>query len=499
MKESSTFFIVAGLCVAGCLAGMGAKHLIKSRPATEKDSGGFASEESKTSIPFILPAISAPAAHSTDTQETLAALDGGELYSRLALWLVDASEEDIAAYWENARKGKRRKQLTELIFINWTRLNPQAAIAAAGTEDGQSAWRAWACHDPQGALAAAISSAPGQVENVVRGLGQFHPGWLREHFNEIPESARGAAFKTLAEWGDSGNPLEMLKFSEKHGMVYDGATFSALFSKDPWTALDWAKETNWDLRELVTKMADESPENLARLAAQSPAGETRRILEAAFFSNLVKTDLEAAIAQATATDTPRIAAERFAAVGLSFVKTDPERALEMAKNLFTVFPHAMQSEHVLRSPDRRSSEGGGALPGVGHLMVQLTSQEPGKVMAILGARPWDKDLNDHAFSFVSNEWAGQDLPAYAEWVGQQSDPVVRKAGTVWALVEFEAKGRYRDGADWAMGLPGENRMSDFSFIFDGWSRKNRAEAREWLDSANLPEDEKRKIQASFSQ
>jgi hypothetical protein len=59
-----------------------------------------------------------PPSHSTDTVETLAALDDSHLYARLALWLVDASEPDIVAFWRfYSKKHDCSQEITHLIFL----------------------------------------------------------------------------------------------------------------------------------------------------------------------------------------------------------------------------------------------------------------------------------------------------------------------------------------------------------------------------------------------
>jgi hypothetical protein len=47
------------------------------------------------------------------------------------------------------------------------------------------------------------------------------------------------------------------------------------------------------------------------------------------------------LAEAKANSVPRIAAQRLAAVGNSLVKTDPEQAFALARELFAVCPDAL--------------------------------------------------------------------------------------------------------------------------------------------------------------
>jgi hypothetical protein len=196
--KKTPFFLILGLSGAGLLSGLAARRLTlepataalkpppveTTTPAAVKTPQSSDSKASKSAPPL------GERRRSVDTLETLATLDGGSLYARLADWLMDASEQDIAAYWATYQNGKRTNDLTDLVFLNWTRLNPQAAIAAtAGGKDEHYAWWAWACHDPKASLAAAIATNPDRVNNVTWGIGEFHPEWLRAHFKELPESA----------------------------------------------------------------------------------------------------------------------------------------------------------------------------------------------------------------------------------------------------------------------------------------------------------------------
>lgn len=388
-------------------------------------------ERPESSSPKAIVATATPVSksRSTDTLETLARLPHVELYSRLAAWLVDASEQDIAAYWEDYRKKEFIEDfddidsIPQLVFLNWIRVDRSAAMAAvAGTSDEGYAWAVWACHDPQGSLAAALVAGPEHVRNVASGLGEFQPGWMRQHFNEIPEAARESALIGLLGTGDAQNPLEMLKFAKEHGIGSEDSTFNALVNKDPWAALDWAKENRTGLDTLVSQMAEERPDDLARLAAQSPSGEAKRMMEAALFANLIKTDPAEALAQAKAADVPRVVAERCAAVGFALVKTDPEQGFEMAGRLLAAYPDATRGRNLIQIPE---GEFGGletSLGGVTELMDALLIQDPARLMDIIFASAPVIPAEYDAFREYSYRWMRSDPAAYLEWMKRQTKP-----------------------------------------------------------------------------
>jgi hypothetical protein len=517
VKKNPTLLIVAGLSAAGVVAGAGAKLLTighvtpqavapasgndRSRPSSGTAEGGIVDAHGKP-VPKFTPPVHSP---SKDTLETLAALNDNELYSRLAAWMIDASEQDIAAYWNGyLKKQNRSNDITDLVFINWTRLNPQGAIAAtAGTSSDHYAWWAWAAHDPKAALAAALAANPDRVNNVAWGIGEFHPDWLRKHFNELPESARGNAFSGLSKWGGAEDPLEMIKFRQENKLGFDNATFTALVRKDPWSALDWVKENpkmnsgNGDaMQMLVKQMAMDRPDDLARLVTETPSGDAKRKMEAALFDNLVKTDPEAALEQAKATDTPRTAAERFAAIGLTVVKSDPDQAFSLAKDLLTACPTATEFMTMVQYPNGGSGSGG-ALAGVSELMESLMAKDPSRLMDLASGLQKDERGGNKAFNNLSSQWVERDLVAYTGWVNQQTDPDVRDRGAGVLVNQLMNDEHFQDAVDWAMSM-----KSDRNFYlrntFNRWGQKAPDEALERLNTTDMPEDERTRLQKFIS-
>jgi len=184
--------IILGMCASGLLAGYAANRQTSGAARAEgaasvskvgiRTSRKTAAERS--SVAALLSKI-----HSVESLETMTAQGENATYAGLALWLVDASEQDIAAYWEGRKNGKLNGAMKSLIFYNWTRLDPQSAIAAvAGTDNATTPWAAWASQDPQAALSAATAAGMGakQISAIANNIGQFQPEWLREHFDRIP-------------------------------------------------------------------------------------------------------------------------------------------------------------------------------------------------------------------------------------------------------------------------------------------------------------------------
>ncbi|MES2921040.1 MAG: hypothetical protein V4819_05820 [Verrucomicrobiota bacterium] len=438
--------------------------------------------------------------------ESLLATADGALYQRLAIWLVNAREEDIASYWNGYReKEKRGPDIINLVFLNWTRLNPKGAInATAGSEDERFPWWAWACHDPRGSLAAATAIGRERVNNVVSGIGEFHPAWLREHFKEIPKGSAGIAVAAAAKWDDLQAPLESLKFMKENGRSAPPGTLRALARQDPWAAVDWVKQNPGEpnvlggqfqdpMQVVIETMADAHPEALERLAEQTPSGEAKLRMESALFGNLAKTDPEAALEQVKSTTVPRIAAERYATLGQSFVTSDPEQAFELAKALFTACPDALYTVAMAQTPGITANSGA-AIPGVHDFTASLMSKDPARLLEMTGGLPEDASGRS-SFATLSFQWANRDLLAYTNWVNQQPAGILRDKGANVIMHGLEQKGNHAEALEWARSMTdGDLHLGN---VLRDWKQKDADAASNWLESSDLPAGQKAELKASI--
>lgn len=445
---------------------------------------------------------------SSETVESLMAEADGPSYSKLAQWMTDASEEDIAVFWKGyGGRQKRINDIIDLVFINWTRLNPKGAIATLkGSKDEHYAWWAWACHDPKTALATATAENPDRINNVTWGIGEFHPEWLREHFKELPESSRSNALQGMRKWEDLQDPLASLKFLKENGLGTSAGTFKALARTDPWSALDWVKDNPGSINGydgsvedptglVIQGMARNSPDDLRRLLAQTPSGAMKVKMEKVLFDSLLLSDPEAALEQAKTAPAPRIAAERYAAIGQGLVRSDPEKAFQMAKELFAACPSALNMIDWVRTPGNGSGEGVN-LAGVSDFASSLMIKDPDRMLAITSALPVDPMGHESSFSGLASQWAEEDISGFAGWVNRQQPGTAKENGTNILISQLRQDGHFEEAIDWAMTMddPGRQRVDN---IVINWQRTNPDEASEWLQSSNLPEDQKKRIQASI--
>jgi len=225
--NTSLRWIFAGIGIVGFLCGFVAKRMAApgNTPAAaigENPANSGAARNLAPSRPAAGRSLAESAAElrSHDTLDGLLALGGQVPYQRLALWLLDATPGESAAYWQtHVAAQKRDRNITDLVMASWTRIDPQGATAAvAGTRFEDFAWWARAAHDPQAALAAAMDTNPSRVPNVAWGIGEFHPKWLRDHFGEIPSSVRRMAMQGLEKWGETRDPLATCEFLKDQGL-----------------------------------------------------------------------------------------------------------------------------------------------------------------------------------------------------------------------------------------------------------------------------------------
>lgn len=505
--------IVASLCAVGLVTGIAARRLTSPPPLpgtaeVSHKNRPRAGNPRHSATPAAPDLASFPARHSTETAESLSHIPDDRLYAPLALWLADASEPDIAAFWQSySQKKGRSNDITDLIFLNWTRLDPKAAIAGSGSD--QHAWWAWACHDPDAALAEAQANAPGHINHVAWGIGEFHPDWLRAHYNELSQGAKDNAISGMQKWDDLQDPLASIRFYQEIGRPISPGTFKALIRQDPLAALDWVKENSATrqtfgysiedpMKMIVDTMAQDRPDDLERLAAQTPSGQLKLQMESALFNSLLLSDPTAALEKARETTVPRSAAERYAAVGNSLVRTDPEQAFAIAKDLFTACPQALSMHQMVEYPGGASGSSN-PIPGVQEFLQTLITKDPERALKMTMDMTPDQEkptpYGNNAFGELAGQWANLDLPAFADWVNRQSDTHIRERGSAQVIQSLCNQENYPEAATWAMASSGESSRWQLANVLANWSSNDPQAATDWLDSADLPAERKKELRA----
>jgi hypothetical protein len=518
MKKS--YPAVAVCCIAGMMAGYTVRHLTTghadgqagSAEQTEQGtSAGTQPGDGATSTKGKKPAFLLKGPHSTDTLETVLGLgfEKGD-YARLSAWMLDASEQDITAYWQNYRqKNGEDNDIYDLIFINWTRLNPQSAVAATkGTPNEKHAWWAWACHDPKNALATAKATNPDFVQHVGWGIGEFHPDWLMKNFDQIPESARQFSVMGLCKWDDYPDPLKIMNFLKENNQGFISGIFKTLIRKDPLVALDWIQQNGepgrqrfYSLEDMdptavyMTTLSETHPDLLEKIADELPSGAVKWKMQAAQFDHLLKTDPDAAIEMATSTKAPKIAVDRLSAAGLSLIESDTSKAFELAKKMIELSPNPFSEAGMSAVYPGGMLVFGGNNQDAKKFESALIAKDPVQAMAL--ALPTGSSPNTEVFSSLASEWADSDVSAYSSWVDQQTDPVVRDPATQVICNKLASEQNYSIAMEWVMSQSESARPQNLRNLLQRWKNDDPDAAKAWFANANLQGSEKENLSVIF--
>jgi hypothetical protein len=491
-------FITIIASAAGLCSGYLANHRVSSGAATAPAAGKPHSRSPRNGETSTNPSSQTATLRSNETLETLIAQGEEASYATLALWLLDADAADIEAYWDCRKDGKMDGDKKRLLFIHWTRLAPQVAIAAAAkTKDQGIAWWAWAAHEPQQALSMVGSD---RIKDVARGIGEFHPKWLRDHFELIPEAARTSALDGLATWKEDEDHVATLDFFKEHGSYFPSHLCRTLAMKDPWAAYDWLQKTNKlntgrPMDVLLETMRSSHPEDLARLEAMTPPGALKRKIEDALFTNLITTNPKAALEQARASDTPFLAAKRLAKIGSTLLTSDPEQAFELGAEILAANPAKLAPAMQVQTDGQRRNWGPDEEENAAaNFMKSLLARDPERTLGIVTA---GQESVTQAFHQLAAEWADQDLPAYLEWVNRQESPAIRNEAATHVVQQFASQGHYQEAAEWAISAKILDHRSLY-FLAGQWKQRDPAGAVAWLQTVDLPESVKRDLRTIIS-
>ncbi|WP_035608699.1 hypothetical protein [Haloferula sp. BvORR071] len=452
-----------------------------------------------------------PLPKSTDTVESLLKLERGPLYSRLGLWLLDATEEDMAAFWDGYHdREDPNDTIKDLLFTQWGKLNAAGMLAAARSTGCEisSMW-SWAMSDPQGMLAYIEGKDPKMRNYGLRGLAYFHPELARKMLDEDPTLANTFEMEQLAAQLGKGDPKAEFDFLAKYRRdeYYLRQALGKWAAQDPYRAFDWLTEhggfEGYERVEFFNAIKKERPEVLPELAALLPSGAERRQIEAAAFANLAETDPDKAAEEAAKIEAPRLAAERLSTLGKTLAEKDPDRALELLGQLYAICPDVAGRMTWIRYPDGGAS-GGGGVQGFSEFISAMAAKQPEQTLQTLltleekesaaqrGMRP------DRASRQVGEQWAQRDLPGFSDWVDTQTTPELKDMGASIVTDQFRNKSDFANASAWAMRIADPNVQSNSLVnLMSYWTRSDKAAAQSWYDQAELPESTRKQLAHYF--
>ena len=367
---------------------------------------------------------------STDTIEDLLAAEPATLYERLALWLVDATSDEMAAYWQATKSLENYpRDARELLLQRWTIIDPHAAIAATvGTAWDDVAWSAWASHEPLKALEAARERGGSVLNSTLMAIGLTDPQLALTILKEHPEFAGYWSVYGLINGLTRTDPAAAMEFAALQPDVLNDHLLEQWFRHDPHATLAWLLAKGDDLnvfgffnatrsRFLEDALKDAKPELLRELAAQCPPGELRQRIETRLFEQKLENDPEAALAEARANPSPVGAAEQLAKVALHEARTHPEKSLELLDEIFRRSPWF--PEYPGLAPDGKGTGESLLEARSGDELIRtLAESQPEALMDSLTKH--GKGVRDSGhFKAAMVTWLHKDPASVAEWAARQ--------------------------------------------------------------------------------
>jgi len=468
---------------ASANAGSLAEKSTRSRPVAPQEPSAFQQAPQPVS----------PALFSTDTIPDLLALHPGDLYPRLALWLIDAAGSDIGELFRKLMDHPEvQPRHFELLFTRWAATDPLGAIAAAkGTAHAHLPWSGWAKNQPLEALHHAKENHPVMLEWVLRSISETDPQLARSLLADHPHLPAYVATFNLIEGLAREDPQAAAElalennYNHKHTRV-----FETWLRDDPHAAFAWFRSHRhlYDLDSLpdemiATILGREHPALLAEFIATTPPGEMRRMLEASLFEQRALADPERALAEARANPSPKIVEQRLATLGVLQFKTDPKAARAIFDELL-----------ALNSDPLGLAAGSGT--AAEQLIAALAKQDPqGVLTSILSA----SDGLNPSVRCAAEQWMTNDEESFAAWARQQTHPDYRQASAFLLTERHSAAQNYQAALSYIDLTPEEDRNGFVERVISYWHEKDPEAARAWAEEAGMMESLKESLRNPFEE
>lgn len=429
-------------------------------------------------------------------------------YGLIAMNVARADVNELAGLWETLCKQTPRDwPSAELVMLRWTALDPAGALAAAEKNGDQAgdqacAWRAWARHAPDAALAAARSSEfKPALSYVLLAIAKSNPDRAHALIAEFPN--QGTAFySALAAGLCAEERFEEAMEMERKSSSMSSETLRAWAAKDPEAALHWLQENSLGANGLREKMLFDAllfhhPEKAQALLESLPPGSLRYRFQEAQINSLAASDPERATELARAEVSPSRKAALLASVGRALVDSDPIKALELLREISSaaeIKDSAMISRHPGGSTSTGSSGGGGA--PIDQFFKELAEVKPRETMAAaqeLAAKSGAPQLIYRAASI----WSDRDRDGLIAWLpsyeaGPKRDAVIvmsvlQKTGPQSALSDFHQAAAALPLIQQQSALNVTGRNGSLNSFLGNWQRRDAEDFRRYLAGSDVPE------------
>lgn len=460
---------------------------VSQQRSTSRTTQARSNEATQVQLPYM---------ESEDSLETITAKGLDCPASEMALWLVDASAADIAAYWDFRSDSEALDGVKRVMIYNWVRTDLHAAMDhLTGTDDLRRVFWTWGILDPETALEETLVREDGEkyLKNVVNGIGQMQNQWLIKNFDRIPEKYHRLAFKGLRNWPENPDQVSKLNFLLEHDQGVNHSALRMLTRQDPWAAYEWLAENNklsfgshqrsYELDVVLESIKNENIDVLDRIAASAKSDSTKRKIEDILFTRLVETDLDAAMRKAKSEEAPLVTAKRLGEIGLSLIQSDSEKAFEIGRDIFTTNPESLTFTRTIGLADGSARTSYSGDSKAENFIESLLAKDPERTMDMAIS---NLEVSSGTYRDLSQKMLSRDVDSYANWVNSQNNAKVAHEASFRISDHYTQVGQYSQAADWLMRskAPPKDQLKN---LLSFWQHSNPEEARKWVESASIDE------------
>jgi hypothetical protein len=423
---------------------------------------------------------------STDTLEDLINLSPQDLYEPLALWLVDATSEDMATFWSTIQSAEGiPTNVLDLFFIRWTLNDPFGAIqAAAGTPHCHIPWWAWAKNDPGTAFQHALAHDRLRLDIIMRAIGQSDPKLAQKLLTQYPDLPPGLGFDGILHGLTRDDPEAATKLARENNRYLDTKPFEAWIKDDPQSAFNWFlanrqvenDHSNAD-SALIKSLIREHPELLTEFASKLPSGALRRKFEAAAFDQLLLKDPEKALDQARKNPSTLLATERLTKIALRTFNTDPAKAKSLFAEILTTRPDFFRQEFHTHYPNGRTFVSSHT-PESEQLITQLVRTDPvGTMNQLITSHP---DATWNATSrHAAETWIRSEPENFAHWAERLQTQSLKNDAFNHLINTLRNHHNYEAAISYTANLNSPDRDRQLGWILKEWHRADPGAAADW--------------------
>ena len=411
-------------------------------------------------------------------------------FGRLALWLLDASSDELEEMFRGLLEQRGASQrLFLLLFERWAQLDPQRAIEASkGTDHAGLAWLAWGKCESELALAEAVKLGSEEISMTLYGIGEVNPELAMQLMEKYPEAIPYFGVEGIADGLRQTDPARAVEYARGIGVQFS-EHMKDWGHRDPRGFLQWCakNEVGHALSEgtmlALQTIAREHPERVKELVATLPTGMLRKELLNSGVSALVRVDLEQAIALAETVTGETMRRDLYAKIGRELAAIDPARSLELLRETEAL-------GYTLR-PRHFDAPGGGGSQGyapVVYWLQGLADRMPGETIAAM--REIEVLQNPRIEQRAGAVWMDQDREEFTAWVEAEPASPQRDAhlGTLVGRMMTADAPDYPAMMDWSASIQNESaRGSSIWNVLGRWvNQGSRAEAARYFASPDAP-------------